>query len=1012
MALPATRNSNHSIIIGKQLVVIKGAKADNGRVYPLPDRGAFTIGRSQKTDTHLLDPKVSRNHCEIDVRDGRVLLREAPRTPGSDAGPVVLVNGAAVKERSLHPGDVIRIGDTELRFDDADPYEAATVGGAVLQAALGSAAPELASLLEKAAGRDKPASAPAKPRTPSPYEILDEIGRGESAVVYRAHDLALKQNVAIKELADAVRNDSTQAKLHFEEAAFLAGREHEHIVKVHGVDRDRGWIIMELLPASVAQKLAGGPLPQGLVRSVMRQALAGLDFLHQHHKLHGAIKPANLLIDAQGRVKLGDAPGLTLEGEVQKPRGNMKYVAPEMLNPEFGAIGAGVDLYCLGFTALEMLAGPGFDARFKGVGEGAIDPELAWLRLHGSRSEPMPRATEIVPDLPADLAQVIDRLLAREVSQRYASAAETLRDLPDAPLELFEEAKPAPVNGWNKGNAQESPSWFNRQMANPWVAGPALAFVSFLVFYILMWDPAKKSKAPPTLIANTPQYALVVGVDDCKGLPRFRHAEADVLELARVLGVCGYKPAQIVTLTQNLGAIDPSKHMPTAANIRRELQALTEQRKPQDGLLLALAGPVVQFPGESECYFCPSDARLEDKTTLLPLSEIYQVLEKWPSECNLVLIDGSRHVSPGATDVPAPAVQLVLPQPHGLTPPQGTPVYFSCGAGKLGYSHLDSRNGVFFHYVIKALQGYRAEDFTRKTTVEQLERYVSAEVYNYVSKTYGDIQRPVLVGQVHARTVVADYGTRMSMCVDGFKHAAKRRYPEAVYYCGTMLNEQEYVEAYIVRGMSKLYDDKATEALADFARAIELAPTNATAYGHRAEAHLALGDRTKALADVEKAIQLDPLYGPFYAVRGRVSMAGQQSDAADADLEKAMRLNPNRPNIHIHRGLAYLAINELDKARAEFTTATQLAPADPLPWLNRGRVLEAEHNDMQAVDEYSRAIAVAPEYAPAYLNRIAAYDRLARDAVDADVKKAYQEKAKADREKLRANGVTPVPASE
>src|SRR5262249_60615483 len=142
------------------------------------------------------------NHCEIETRDGRAMLREAARVPGSGPGPVILVNGEPVKERALVTGDVVRVGDTELRFNDADPYEAATVGGAVLQELLGpGAAPELASLLDKAAGRaptpPSPAPPPSPSRSPSPYEILEEIGRGESAVVYRAHDLALKHNVAI-----------------------------------------------------------------------------------------------------------------------------------------------------------------------------------------------------------------------------------------------------------------------------------------------------------------------------------------------------------------------------------------------------------------------------------------------------------------------------------------------------------------------------------------------------------------------------------------------------------------------------------------------------------------------------------------------------------------------------------------------------------------------------------------------------------------------------------------------
>src|SRR5947209_7738179 len=118
---------------------------------------------------------------------------------------------------------------------------------------------------------------------------------------------------------------------------------------------------MELMQGSLADKLAEGSLPADLVRSALRQALGGLAALHASRKFHGDVRPANLLFNDQGRIKLSDSAGIALGGEVLRPTGSSKYLAPELLNPTFGEVGVAVDLYCLGFTALELLKGPAFD---------------------------------------------------------------------------------------------------------------------------------------------------------------------------------------------------------------------------------------------------------------------------------------------------------------------------------------------------------------------------------------------------------------------------------------------------------------------------------------------------------------------------------------------------------------------------------------------------------------------------------------------------------------------------
>jgi pSer/pThr/pTyr-binding forkhead associated (FHA) protein len=131
MAMPEPHPGNN--YVGKQLVVIRGP--DSGRVFPMPESGTLTIGRSQTTDTRLIDPTISRNHCRVEVRDGRIVLLEAPKTKSNEQSAIVLVNNERVSKRELVPGDIIKIGNTELRFDDNNLSEAATVGKPSVQEA-------------------------------------------------------------------------------------------------------------------------------------------------------------------------------------------------------------------------------------------------------------------------------------------------------------------------------------------------------------------------------------------------------------------------------------------------------------------------------------------------------------------------------------------------------------------------------------------------------------------------------------------------------------------------------------------------------------------------------------------------------------------------------------------------------------------------------------------------------------------------------------------------------------
>jgi serine/threonine protein kinase/formylglycine-generating enzyme required for sulfatase activity len=267
----------------------------------------------------------------------------------------------------------------------------------------------------------------------SAYELFEELGRGTNTVVYRSYDLSLGREVAIKELDETGRRDPRHRERFLREAQFLAQFEHDNVLRVYSVDQERGWIIMELMKGTLASKINEGPSDPDLVRSVLKQTLDALAFLHEKNKVHGTVRPTNLLINDMGRVKLSEFEQTAVGSELRVPTGSKKYLAPELIRPEFGEFGPPTDLYCLGFTALELLLGPQFEGLFPGTGKGAIDADLAWLRWHSSPDE-LPSTKKLVKGIPDDLARVLDQMLKKRVSDRAQTAREVLKELADRPL--------------------------------------------------------------------------------------------------------------------------------------------------------------------------------------------------------------------------------------------------------------------------------------------------------------------------------------------------------------------------------------------------------------------------------------------------------------------------------------------------------------------------------------------------------------------------------------------------
>lgn len=290
----------------------------------------------------------------------------------------------------------------------------------------------------------------------SRYELFGEIGRNNYAVVYDGHDLNIKRDVAILALHDRFRNDSHRWSAIWNQVLQLCDAKIDNVVPVHDAIQEKGWIVCERMRGNLQEKLRTEPLPEEMVRSVLRQALEALRSYHALKICHGDVKPANLLYNNDGHIRLSFSPGLILGGQIPRREKDFRYLIPETLNPGLGEIGPASDLYCLGFSALELLTGPKFSSFFRGAGENAIDEDAAWLKWHTSPNETITRIEEMAPGISEDLINVIGRMIRKPVSERYQSAEEALHDLKEQAIVSI--AVPAPGKGSSKPAVSQSPA--------------------------------------------------------------------------------------------------------------------------------------------------------------------------------------------------------------------------------------------------------------------------------------------------------------------------------------------------------------------------------------------------------------------------------------------------------------------------------------------------------------------------------------------------------------------------
>ena len=270
-------------------------------------------------------------------------------------------------------------------------------------------------------------------RAPLPcgrYELLSELGRGTSGVVYKAHDPKLDRLVALKILRPelvSLEESGVGLKQRFHQEAVAAGRlTHPAIIAVHDVGEAEGrpFIVMEYIEGgTLADLLLGGrPLPLADAVGIVLQVCAALDYAHRHGVVHRDIKPRNILV-GPGVTKVTDFGTARILGASHTQTGTMlgtpAYMSPEMVRGQ--AADPRSDLFSLGVVLYESLTGvnPFNAADLAAVLYRIVNTDAPSVRHHHA-------------ELPPALDRVLRRALAKEPEARYATATDFASALREA----------------------------------------------------------------------------------------------------------------------------------------------------------------------------------------------------------------------------------------------------------------------------------------------------------------------------------------------------------------------------------------------------------------------------------------------------------------------------------------------------------------------------------------------------------------------------------------------------
>jgi serine/threonine protein kinase len=342
--------------------------------------------------------------------------------------------------------------------------------------------------------RETPRLAPGS--SVGPYLVGEVIARGGMGVVYRASDVRLHRDVALKVLAPVGITDQMQVDRFLREARVTASIDHPNVVRIYdvGVVEQQPYMVMELLDGETLRaRLHRGTLTPAEVRQIAEDLAKGLSAAHAAGLVHRDLKPENVFLTRSGPAKVLDFGIAKLAPEASRPLGTeytltgflvgtAGYLAPEQIKD--GAVDGRADLFALGAILFECLAG-----RRAFAGDSTVDT------LHAILHAPVPDLNDVVPGVPRLLSATVTRLLEKSPEHRFASAADLLWAL--------EHLDEAPVPTTERRDRHVQPRKSSRPRVEWWMAASAMLTLVSAGAWWFATPPASDVSVPLTRFSWT-----------------------------------------------------------------------------------------------------------------------------------------------------------------------------------------------------------------------------------------------------------------------------------------------------------------------------------------------------------------------------------------------------------------------------------------------------------------------------------------------------------------------------
>lgn len=272
-----------------------------------------------------------------------------------------------------------------------------------------------------------------------PYRIVEKLGHGGMATVFKAYHPALDRFVAIKVLHPAFQQDANFLARFQREARIVAKLDHPNIVPIYDFAEHRGhpYLVMRFVEGmTLKARLEQGPLSYAEINDLLQAVGSALEYAHQQGVLHRDIKPSNVMITRQGHyfltdfglARMAEAGETTLSRDVMV--GTPQYISPEQAKG-VSHLDARTDVYSLGVVLYELL-----------VGRVPFQADTPYAVIHDHIFTPLPLPRNIQPELPEALERLLLKALAKEPDDRFQSVAEMTAAFGEV---LAAQGKPAVV---------------------------------------------------------------------------------------------------------------------------------------------------------------------------------------------------------------------------------------------------------------------------------------------------------------------------------------------------------------------------------------------------------------------------------------------------------------------------------------------------------------------------------------------------------------------------------------